>query len=130
MYPRQSTILLPWPDKASETCLREGLRAERRIPSNSDPSLLAAVASGDSDSEKGGSARILAVNLGEGYPAPDCQTTSYIHISPLLLRVMSPQLETIWTRVQSLSQLGDNLWSREYSDLGLLMARLQLVGEV
>ena len=61
-----------------------------------------------------------------GDNAPDTSPTAYVHIPPLLLRVMYQQLAVTWTRVRSLQQFTESWIDREQSDLGLLLLRLQL----
>lgn len=75
----------------------------------------------DEDMEEGG------LNMDEGDGAPDADPTAYVHIPPLLLRVMYQQLSVTRTRVRSLQQFTESWGDREQSDLGLLLLRLQLV---
>lgn len=76
------------------------------------------------------SARPSTVDEDEGDAAPDTLPVTYVHIPPLLLRVMYQQLDAMWTTVRSLQQFPESWDDREQSDVGLLMLRMQLAGTI
>ena len=76
------------------------------------------------------SSGVATLNLNQGEPAPDDEPTCYVHIPPLLLRVMYQMLPIESARVRNLIQLTENWEDREQSDVGLLMLRLQLARTV
>lgn len=70
---------------------------------------------------------VWGLRMDEGDWSPDADPTVFVHIPPLLLRVMHQQLSVTCTRVRSLQQFMESWGDQEQSDLGLLLLRLQLV---